>query len=353
MRSVPRLLGVPTLNGSGCTRIGRVGSVAKRRRVLTDSGPCPPLGPWNLYSRDGVMRGVLSPSSDKLRVGIVAQAGWSRWHAVADSLGWHTVWVAVRDCPIGQAWCHVLGSLSVHHVSVADFPAGLVDASTLDVVLLDGRLPNKFFSGLWVSPTLRLVVGSSFPQRGGTALGWESHSSSWTHSDCGGVSSACGILTYAGCTRAPLLPYLLGLIGNSRAFLAPPKVVEVLGPRLRHLWLPQVTSTSRAWFHGDGLFPAEIPDLWLDLPDCLSSTGWAYRKMTFEELLTTADIPVDLQDSPFYSSGILPLSMMLLSPYWDVASTRWSPNCLLRCPKGLRHCNWWIVVFSSVVRLQV
>ena len=104
VRSVPRLLGVPTLNDSGCTRTGRVGSVAKRRRVLTDSGPCPPLGPWNLYSRDGVMRGVLSPSSDKLGVGIVAQAGWSRWHAVADSLGWHTVcgWlsgIALLDKP--------------------------------------------------------------------------------------------------------------------------------------------------------------------------------------------------------------------------------------------------------------
>ena len=91
-----------------------------------------------MYSRDG----VLSPSPNKLRVDIVAQAGWTGWHAVAASLNWDIVWVAIGEDPIGEAWCHKLGSLSIPHLSFTDFSSGLVNDSKLDLLLLDSsRLP--------------------------------------------------------------------------------------------------------------------------------------------------------------------------------------------------------------------
>ena len=332
LRSAPRLFGV---DDSGCIR-------TKRRRLLTDDSrpPRPPIGPRDLYSRDGVLRGVLRPSPDKLRVGIVAQDGWSGWLSVADALGWHTVWVAIGDCSIGDAWRHSLGSLAVHPLSISEFSPSLVIDSNLDVLLVDGRLPHKS-SDIWLSATLRLVLGTSFPRRGGTAVGWESHSASWSHSECGGVSSACGLVTCAGRSSKIQLPasqqlgstdsssrdgtanykdlqhFLLSLTRPRRqlsSILGTTEGGRSTRPPAPALWPPQVTTTSRAGFHDDGLFPAESSDPCLDLPDCLSPTGWACRKMTPKELLTTADIPVALQDSAFYLSGILPMSLMLQSP---------------------------------------
>ena len=194
------LLGVSPRKRSR-TRTGRFGAGSKRLRMTTDSAARPLLGPRDLYSRDGVMRGVRSsPSSDKLRVGIVAQAGWTGWHPVAAALDWKILWVAAGAGLIGQAWRHELGSLSipVPHLLLTDFSSDMVAASKLDLLLIDGRHPHSKSSAIWTNASLRLVLGTSSPRRGGTASGWSSQSYPSTHSNCGGVSSASGMITYVG-----------------------------------------------------------------------------------------------------------------------------------------------------------
>ena len=137
---------------------------------------------------------------------------------------------------------------------------------------------------------------------------------SWTHSNCGGVSSASGIRNYVGRSCTPLLALpnrprrqFSSILSTTKGGWATPHPAQAP-------WPPQVTFTSRSGCHGDGLFPAESADPWVDPPDCLSSTGWARRKMTPEELLTAADTSVDLQDSLFHRSGIIEISLMLRSP---------------------------------------
>ena len=317
VRSVLRPPDTTTRDGTGRKRTGRLGSGPKRLCMTIVLGPRPLLGPRDLYSRDGVMQGLLSPSPDKFRVGIVAQAGWSEWYAVAAGLNWETVWVAVCDGPIGQAWPQELASLSIPHLTFTDFSSGLVNDSKLDILLLDillldGRLLQKS-SGILMIASLRIVLGTSFPQRIGTASRWSSHSLAWTHSDCGGVTSGSGILNYIGRSCTPLalpnrprwqLSSILSTTEGGRA-IPPPAP----GP-----WPPQVAFTPRSGCHGDGLFPAGSANPWVDLPDCLSPTGWARRKMTSKELLMTANIPVDIQDSLFHRSGVLGMSFMLRSP---------------------------------------
>jgi hypothetical protein len=71
------------------------------------------VGPKDSYSRDGVMRGALCPTSTRRRVGIVASKGWSGWVAVAAGLGWDIAWVAVEDSQLGQAWRRDLATQAI------------------------------------------------------------------------------------------------------------------------------------------------------------------------------------------------------------------------------------------------
>jgi hypothetical protein len=86
------------------------------------------------------------------------------------------------------------------------------------------------------------------------------------------------------------------------------------GPPSLAAWPPLVTMTGRSGFHGDGLFPPESANPWIDMPDCLSHSGWVRRKLSSKELLTAADVPVAAQNRPFYRSGELTMGMLLRFP---------------------------------------
>jgi hypothetical protein len=259
------------------------------------------------------MRGALCPTSSRRRVGIVASKGWSGWVAVAAGLGWDIAWVAVEDSQLGQAWRRDLATQAIRHLPYQEYSPTLVSESGVDVLLLDTQLPVAG-AAIWQASSLQFVIGARLPRRGSVPLGWTSNPLEWTHANCGGVSGTSGVLHCAGRSadakiKLPKIPrrQLSSILSTTEGGRSTP-------PPSPAAWPPRVTPTAKSGFHGEGLFPMGYSSPWVDMPDCLSRTGWVRRKLTRKELLTVADVPVDSHDLCLYASGTLEMARLLHLP---------------------------------------
>jgi hypothetical protein len=255
----------------------------------------PPLRREDYYSRDGVMRGALTSPATRLRVGIVASGGWTGWVAVAKALGWDLAWVAVGDNSLGNAWRRDLSVEGISHLSLDAFSSKLVVDSRIGILLLDDRLPTRA-SSIWDAPLLRCVIASVRSRRGSVGSGWVSRPLPWTHSNCGGVTGATGLLYHVVRTSESIMTLPQRPRRQLTSILSTTEGGRSTGPPSLAAWPPLVTMTGRSGFHGDGLFPPESADPWIDMPDCLSRSGWVRRKLSPKELLTTADVPIAAQN---------------------------------------------------------
>lgn len=271
------------------------------------------------YSRDGVMRGVLAPTKARRKVGIVATGGWSGWHAVAAGLGWDIAWVAVGEGQLGELWKQELTAQNICHVPMTGLSKTLVVTSEIEMLLFEERIPLKT-SPLWKSATLQAVIGNSLPRRSGAPTGWTQKPLNWRHSNCGGVTGATGVLhclsrdaSQLGSLKIPTLPrrQLSSILSTTEGGRSIPSPVPAI-------WPPQVTPSvcpkGLTGVHGDGLLPVSRSTSWVDMPDCLSRTGWVRRKLNSKEFLTALDVPMDSQDSTLIQSKIFQKDLLFRTP---------------------------------------
>jgi hypothetical protein len=147
---------LPSKRARSCARSNnRVRSGPKKVARLSQMAP--PKQHLDTCSRDGVMRGVLAPTSTRRRVGIVASGGWSGWHAVAAGLGWGIAVVAAGDGALGTAWTNQLLKSNTHTVSHLDFLASCGDlTSTMGIEML-------LFEDCFPPPVQQCSLSSVFP----------------------------------------------------------------------------------------------------------------------------------------------------------------------------------------------
>jgi hypothetical protein len=267
------------------------------------------------------MRGVLAPTSTRRRVGIVASGGWSGWHAVAAGLGWDIAVVAVGDGALGTAWTNQLVQSNIHTVSHLDFLASCGDPTFfvgIEILLFEDRLPPRA-SPIWKIDSLQMALCNSAPRRACSPPGWFHKTLDWEHARCGGVTGAVGTV---GCwvrdksflqhLVLPVLPrrQLSSILSSTQGGRSVP-------PPGSATWPPKVTTTQfdgRLGFHADGLLPLNLGSTWVDMPDCLSRTGWVRRRLTRQEVLTAADVPSDFHDDVLFQSPLLGVKALLGAP---------------------------------------
>jgi hypothetical protein len=248
------------------------------------------------------MRGVLDSSANRRKVGIVTSGQWSGWHSVASGLGWDIAFVVVGSGRLSDLWQKELVKSGILVVPYKDFSADLVATHAVEALLFEERIPPQS-SALWQAPSLAITIGNSLPRRTGTPVGWFSKPVAWRHSDCGGVTSTAGSFHCVARDKAWIDSITMPSLPRRQlsSILSTTEGGRSIPPPEPAAWPPVVTPTTcpkgLGGIHADGLLPRSRSTQWVDMPDCLSRSGWVRRKLKLKELLTALDIPSDTQDS--------------------------------------------------------